>query len=64
MLSRSPGLCDDFWAKNQTESCDELEVTVWYPVSAVLTGTGGVMSFTNHLDGEPQHYFRLRVLPP
>jgi hypothetical protein len=37
---------------------------VWYPVSAVLIGTGGMMSFTNHLDGEPQHYFRLRVLPP
>ncbi len=50
--------------KVQVESCAELAAPVWLPVSDVLTGTGSVMSFTNHLDGEPQSYFRLRVLAP
>jgi hypothetical protein len=50
--------------KVQVESCDNLATPFWYPVSTVLTGTGGMMSFTNLLDGEPQHYFRLRVLSP
>ncbi|MGC3961301.1 MAG: lamin tail domain-containing protein [Verrucomicrobiota bacterium] len=48
----------------QVESCNNLAAPGWFPVSAVLTGTGGAMSFTNHLEGEPQSYFRLRVLAP
>lgn len=50
--------------KLQVESCADLAVPDWHPVSAVLTGTGGAMSFTNLLEGDPQQYFRLRMLPP
>jgi hypothetical protein len=50
--------------KLQVESCADLAAPIWQPVSPVLTGNGGTLSFTNLLDDEPQRYFRLRVMPP
>ncbi len=50
--------------KFQVEFKDNLNDPQWLPISGILTGTGGTMSFTNVLEDESiQRFFRLKVLP-
>lgn len=47
----------------RVESAPDLAAPVWTPLTDPLPGTGGALTFTNELDGSPQRFFRLRVLP-
>jgi hypothetical protein len=48
----------------QVECKADLSDAVWTPVGSVISGTGGLASFTNQLDAAtPQRFFRVRVLP-
>jgi hypothetical protein len=40
-----------------------LQQSLWIPLGNPLTGTGGLLLFTNDLDESTQRFFRLRVLP-
>jgi hypothetical protein len=35
----------------------------WWPLGATVTGTGGIVSFTNGVNAS-QGYYRVRILPP
>lgn len=43
----------------QVESKRDLTDPIWLPAGPARTGTGGVMSFTNRLDGSAKEFFRL-----
>ena len=47
----------------QVEFKDDLNQAGWISLGNTLTGTGGILMFTNVLDESPQQFFRLRVLP-
>ena len=47
----------------QVEFKDDLSQAARIPVGSTLTGSGGVLQFTNGLDDSSQRFFRLRVLP-
>ncbi|HEY9509618.1 MAG TPA: lamin tail domain-containing protein, partial [Verrucomicrobiae bacterium] len=46
------------------EFCDDLSVGEWTQIGAEVTGTGGAISFTNHVDEAPLRFFRLKVVSP
>jgi hypothetical protein len=47
----------------QVEFKDDLSQADWVPLGNPLTGTGGLLLFTNVLDESTQRFFHLRVLP-
>jgi hypothetical protein len=49
--------------KFQVQVKTNLGDAAWSAIGGVLTGNGGVLSFTNFLDNTPQRFFRVQVLP-
>ena len=41
-----------------------LSEAVWLPINTPVNGTGASLSLTNTLEGAPQRFYRLAILPP
>ena len=47
----------------QVYAKDDLTGGNWTPLSAILSGTGGPLSFTNSTLGAERRYYRVRIEP-
>ncbi|HPC61299.1 MAG TPA: hypothetical protein PKX23_11610, partial [Verrucomicrobiota bacterium] len=47
----------------QVDYKNDLNELEWHAASAVMTGTGGVLSFSASWESAGQRFFRLRLLP-